>query len=378
MDGKAQWIDRSEDLKQVLGRLGGGPLAVDTEADSLHHYPEKVCLIQLSFSGSDYLVDALADIDLEPLARTFADPGVLKIFHGADYDLRMLNRGFGMTFAGLFDTMIAARFLGEKKFGLAALLAAHFGVTMDKRFQRADWSVRPLTPEMAHYAAMDTHYLAELHEILKGRLVELGRAAWAEEEFRRLEAIRASPAPSADEGFRRVKGGAKLERAKLAVLRELWILRESYARELDRPPFRVLHDEPLIGLCERMPRDAGALAAIPRLPRPWRQGRRARELLEAVARGAAVPPEEWPPRSKGGRSRVPAKNTSPRLDEIKRRRDRVADCLGLEPSLIGPRALLELIAQELDKSGDPTELPDLRDWQWDLLSGAAAVGRDGP
>jgi ribonuclease D len=367
MDIKAKWIDRTVDLEQALETLDAGPLAVDTEADSLHHYPEKVCLIQLSFGGSDYLVDPLAGIDLDPLARVLADPGILKILHGADYDLRMLNRGFGMTFAGLFDTMIAARFLGETKFGLAALLEANFGVAMDKRFQRADWSLRPLTAEMARYASMDTHYLAGLHETLHRRLTELGRLSWAEEEFERLEAIRAAPGQTADEGFRRVKGGGRLERNKLAVLRELWALRETYARKLDRPPFRVFHDDRLIELCERSPTSVGDLAGIQRLPRPWRDGRRARELVEAVRRGLDVPREEWPTRSRSGRSRVPAKNTSPRLDEVKQRRDRAAESLGLEPALLGPRALLEQIAEEMDEGRDPSRLQDLRGWQWELL-----------
>ena len=217
MDRQASWIDRTDALENALSDLGKGPLAIDTEADSLHHYPEKVCLIQLSFGARDYLVDPLAEVSLEPLAERLRDGSIVKILHGADYDLRMLHRGFGVTFTGLFDTMIAARIIGETRFGLAALLEQFFDVPMDKKFQRADWSIRPLTPEMARYAAMDTHYLIPLYDKLVARLEELGRRGWAAEEFERLEQIRTAPRAAAEEGFRRVKGAGKLDRRQLAV-----------------------------------------------------------------------------------------------------------------------------------------------------------------
>lgn len=214
MDPAAEWINTTEGLERALAGAESGPLAVDTESDSLHHYPEKVCLIQISLGDADYLVDPLSEVSLDPLAERLRDPAVLKVLHGADYDVRMLQRGFGMRFAGLYDTMIAARFAGETRFGLAALLERHFGVEMDKRFQRADWSVRPLTPDMARYATLDTHYLAGLHELLDERLGELGRREWAAEEFERLEAVVTAPSGPPEEGFRRVKGGGKLERRK--------------------------------------------------------------------------------------------------------------------------------------------------------------------
>lgn len=374
MDFAAQWVDRTEVLEEVLEGLGAGPLAVDTEADSLHHYPEKVCLIQLSFDGRDYLVDPLAELSLDPLARRFADPSIVKILHGADYDLRMLQRGFGMTFAGVFDTMIAARFLGRTRFGLAALLDEHFGVAMDKKFQRADWSLRPLSPEMARYASMDTHYLIRLHEELDARLEALGRRGWAAEEFERLERVRASPAEPADEGFRRVKGSAKLERNKLAVLRELWSFREAYARRLDRPPFRVLHDERLMELCGLVPASVEELGRVEKLPRPWRHGRRARELFDAIRRGVALPREDWPARSKAGRSRPVTRTPGPRFEALRAQRDRIAAELELEPALVGPRGLLEQIAQRLDEGTNPTDLPELRRWQWDLLAPSVVAG----
>ena len=375
MDRDATWIERTDALESALSALSKGPLAIDTESDSLHHYPEKVCLIQLSFGGRDYLVDALADLSLEPLAERLMERSIVKILHGADYDLRMLHRGFGVTFVGLFDTMIAARIVGETRFGLAALLERYFNIPMDKKFQRADWSVRPLTPEMARYAAMDTHYLIPLYETLLARLDEIGRRSWAAEEFERLEQIRTEPQASVEDGFRRVKGAGKLDRRKLAVLRELWALRETHARRVDRPPFRVLHDERLIELGQRLPQRMADLEGLDKLPRPWRQGRRARELLAAIRSGLAVKSDDWPTRSKRGRNRAAPKTSDERLVAIRDHRDKVAEELGLEPALVGPRAVLEEIAERLRAGKDPAATPELRRWQWELL--APATERSG-
>jgi len=370
MDPQATWIDRTDALEKALSELGKGPLAIDTEADSLHHYPEKVCLVQLSFGGRDYLVDPLAEVSLEPLAERLQDRSIVKILHGADYDLRMLHRGFGVTFTGLFDPMIAARIIGETRFGLAALLEQFFDIPMDKKFQRADWSMRPLTSDMVRYAAMDTHYLIPLHERLSARLEELGRRSWATEEFERLERIRSAPRASAEDGFRRVKGAGQLDRRKLAVLRELWTLREAHARRMDRPPFRVLHDERLIELGERLPHRMADLESLDKLPRSWRQGRRAHELLAAIRAGLAVKSEDWPARAKGGRNRSAQKTPDERLVAIREHRDKVAEELGLEPSLLGPRAVLEQITERLQSGKDPAATPELRRWQWKLLAPA--------
>jgi len=370
MDRQAEWIDRTDELERALRGLATGPLAVDTEADSLHHYPEKVCLIQLSFGDRDYLIDALAGLSLEPLAERLRDRSIVKVLHGADYDLRMLHRGFGVTFEGLFDTMIAARIVGETRFGLAALLEQQFGVPMDKRFQRADWSLRPLTPDMARYAAMDTRYLIPLYEKLHARLEELARRGWAAEEFKRLEGIRVRPQPGSDDGFRRVKGARKLSPQALGVLREIWSLRETYAVKLDRPPFRILHDEVLIELSERVPQRAEELETIKKLPRPWRQGGRAGELVAAIRRGRSAEPPEWPAQAKRGRSRGSVKPTDERVAAIKKHRDQVAKQLGMEPALLGPRAVLEKLVERLEDGRDPAGTPDLRRWQWELLAPA--------
>ena len=164
MSNEPKWIDDTESLVRELQRLGSDGFSVDTEADSMHHFQEKVCLIQISNPGVDLLIDPLAEIDLEMLGALLADPTSRKILHGADYDVRMLQRDFSFEIRGLYDTMIAARLAGESAFGLAALLDKYIGVKLDKQFQRADWSIRPLSGPMLQYASSDTHYLEELRQ----------------------------------------------------------------------------------------------------------------------------------------------------------------------------------------------------------------------
>jgi ribonuclease D len=359
------WIADNEALATAVDEIRGGPLAVDCEADSLHHYPEKVCLLQLSFGGRDLLIDPLSGLDVRLLAGTFAASGLQKILHGADYDLRVLHRDFGLEMSGLFDTMIAARLVGERAFGLAALLEKHFGVELDKRLQRADWSERPLSEPMRRYATLDTHYLEELAVLLERRLTELGRLAWAREEFARLEHVRWTE-PLAETAFLKVKGGSGLDRRQLAVLRELYELRERRARRLDRPPFRVMRDEVLVRIAVAQPQSETALAGTSGLPRSWRQGQRCRELLQAVGRGLSVPEDRLPePRKPGNRRRV--SRSGKRARALHAKRNRLAAELDLDPSLLAPRGLLEEAAQRLDRGDDPTRIPELRGWQCELL-----------
>ena len=247
------WVDRSATLENELADVGRGPLALDTEADSMHHYREKVCLIQLSFGGRDLLVDPLAGVDLAPLRPVLVDPGTRKILHGADYDIRILHRDYDLEIVGLFDTMIAARLVGERAFGLSALLEKFLDVKLDKKYQRADWSRRPLTPEMESYALCDTRYLEPLARILEERLEQLGRGEWAAEEFRRLENVRWAAERGPEGLLQRLKGVQALDRRQLAVANELVLLRDETARRRDQPLFRVMRDEVLLELVKLGP-----------------------------------------------------------------------------------------------------------------------------
>jgi ribonuclease D len=286
----------------------------------------------------------------------------LKVLHGADYDLRMLDRDGGLRLRHLFDTMIAARLLGRPRVGLAALLEEEFDLRLDKSKQRADWSRRPLPPELVAYAASDTRYLPELRSRLEGALEEAGRTDWAREEFARLEAIRHEAAPAAAEAWRRVKGVARLDGRARAIFREIFLWREERAEELDRPPFKVLGREALLEVARRVPRAPGELSRIAGV---GRQPGRLRGLLEAVARGREAPV----PERKASGPRPPRDPVAEEaLARCKRERDGRAKELGLDPGLLLPNAVLDrAVARSREGEADPLALPELRDWQRALL-----------
>jgi ribonuclease D len=365
----AAWIDSTEALAEWTVALDGAPLAVDTEADSFHHYREKVCLVQLSAGDRHALIDPLAAIDLKPLQKWLADASVPKVLHGADYDIRLLARDFGLSVSGLIDTMIAARILGEPAVGLAALLEKYLAVSLDKAHQRADWSRRPLTAAMREYAVEDTRHLVALASILEERLRELGRAPWVAEECARLESVRWRDRRDDDpEPFRRTKGARGLDRAGLARVRELWNWRDAIARRRDVPAFRVLRDETLLVLVKTPPASVGDLTRIGGIASSMIRSPAALELLEAVRRGGSCPEAEYPELRTDVRERL-APAVEARIARIRTERDRVAQELALDPAVILSRATIEEMAKRWESGDDPWAVSDLRQWQVGLLRG---------
>jgi ribonuclease D len=335
-------------------------LAVDLEMDSLHHYREKVCLIQVSTRTDSWLIDPLALQDLSPLAASLTNPAILIVMHGADYDIRSLHRDFNIEVSNLFDTMIAARFLGITEFGLAALLKARFGIELDKKYQKADWSRRPLPPEMTAYAAADTSDLLPLYDQLRGELETVGRKEWLDEECRLLCGARVTE----KEGplFLSFKGAGKLKGYSLAILEELLQLRDRLAQEVDRPPFKVLPGEALLEIAENKPRTLDDLAGIkgmsPRLVQ--RYGER---MLSLVARALTLP-EGRLPRFPRSRRVEPTDGAKHRLKQLKGWREQKSSTLGLDPGVITPNWLLESIADVNPGSMDELNtIPGMREWQ---------------
>jgi len=330
-------------------------IAVDTEADSLHAYPEKVCLIQISTAEGDRLVDPLADLSIDPLLDAL-NAHVL-IMHGADYDLRLLRKHHEFVPSAIFDTMLAARLLGERQFGLQSLVQKFLEVTLEKGSQKANWARRPLTERMESYARNDTHYLKPLADRLKAELAQKGRLAWHEESCARLidDCTRVVPVDS--DAIWRVKGSHVLNRAGLAVLREIWRWREAEATRSNRPPFFILSHEVMVELA------VAAAAHQPvelRVPRHLTDRRRA-GLGEAIRAGLAVAPEEYPeiPRRT---SRRPSEAERRRYLDLAKRRDHRAHQLGIDPTLIASRATLGDLAQSWD-----THIIELMSWQRELL-----------
>jgi ribonuclease D len=319
-------------------------IALDTESDSLHSFPEKVCLVQVGEeSGAVTLVDPLTLHDLSPLAPVCADLAVVKVFHGASYDLASMKRDFGFGFAGIFDTMVAGQFLGLPALGLASLLERFFGITPGKSRQKDDWAERPLSPEQEFYAAEDVRHLNPLRERLLQELQARRRRAWVEEECQALAAIPASLRVFAPEDYVRLKGARDLDGRGLAALRELYVAREAWAQEAGRPPFKVVGNESLVRLAAKRPRLRQSLREIPGCS-PKVVQRYGDAILAAIARGDAIPEAELPAYPRARKPRVPPA-VQRRIEALSRWRAAAAERQGLDPGLLLPRRLVERLAE---------------------------------
>jgi ribonuclease D len=347
-------IDTRTPLDDLAARIAAADrVGVDTEADSLHCYHEKVCLVQIGLPGADELVDPLADLELASLLDALV--GTEMVMHGADFDLRMLYRlGLGPPHK-VFDTMIAARLTGAARYGYAALVAEHFDVTLPKGQQRANWAQRPLGPALARYARNDTHYLLPLADRLERRLAELGRLAWQEQTCRRaIDAARVVRERDPETEWR-VRGNHVLGPRASAILRALWHWREGEARSVDRPPFHILSNADLVDAARRL--DGGERHS----PRSLRGSRRAR-FGKAVDEALALDRAEWPQRPPVRERPRLTKAQEKRVAALKQGRDRTAKELAIDAELIAPRAALERIAVEGDDAPG-----SLLPWQRALL-----------
>lgn len=349
-------IDTQEKLAAFLPVVHSAAwLAIDTEADSLHAYPEKVCLIQVSTASGDRLVDPLAKMDLAPFLDALV--GRELIFHAADYDLRLLRKHHDFAPSEIFDTMLAARLLGERQFGLGALVEKFLGVKLDKGPQKADWAQRPLTPRMVEYARNDTRHLKILEEKLRGELVARGRLAWHQESCARLIAESSVPPVIDPDAVWRIKGSTFLDRHALAILRELWHWREREAVAASRPPFFVLAHETMIALSNAVAANQPFDQLIPHRMHP----RRRENLLAAIQAAQAVPPEKFPAKILH-RSQRPSEAEFRRFRELEKVRDRHAHELQIDPTLIAPKSVLGDLARDWDKHSQ-----ELMKWQCELL-----------
>ena len=359
-----KWIDRQDALEAALSRVGEqSEIAVDTEADSLHSYFDKVCLIQISVPGEDLIVDPLAKVDLNRFGELLANPAITKVFHGGDYDLRIMHRDFGFVVRNLVDTSICAQLLGYEGIGLAALLERHFGVKLNKTHQRADWSMRPLPPDMLAYAATDTHYLAALAAKLREELIALGRWEWAVEEFARLENVRYRENDDDDEPWRKVKNIGGLDRRSLAVVRDLYEWRDKLARKADRPPFKVLGNDTIVELAKTKPESPRDLPSVKSLSR-YHGERYGRDFVQIIRRVLEIPESELPEKN-APKPWIRDKSLEARIDRLKKVRDRFAKELKIDPSVLAPRHVLSGVATTAT-----LDVPAMREWQKKVIGPA--------
>ena len=362
-----QYLDTAAAVARFADEIASAPsIALDTEGASFHRFVDRVYLMQLSTRTATAIVDPLPTGDLGALRPLVESPSIEIVFHDADYDLRLLRQDYGWATRNIFDTRIAAQLLGYKAFGLAALLELHFGITLDKKFQRADWSLRPLSEGMLQYASQDTMYLLALRDILHAELDAKGRLGWAAEEFARLEQTQWA-AEDASQLYLKVKGARDLKRRELAVLRELVPWRDGVARELDRSTFRVVSNEVLLEICRVQPTSRQALGVIKGMPRGVLD-QRGDLVLQCVARAMALDESALPKFPK-----APRWEKDPEFDDRAARlravRDEVATSLALDPGVLCSREKLETIARRMLTSVEELyETPDLRRWQADLLA----------
>jgi len=327
-------------------------VAVDTEGDSLHCYFEKLCLIQISLLDQDVLIDPLAGLNFTRFNAILAQERI--ILHGCDFDLRMLRRGIKFAPGVVFDTYIAARLIGLKEVGLASLVKEFFGMELPKSSQKANWARRPLTPAMTEYAINDTLYLIPLAERLTAELQEKNRYDWFEESCQRAILAAAEDREKDPERVWKVPGSAALRGFELAVLKAVWLWRDAEAQKADRPSFQILRNEELVGIAKAAGQGSAHIPASV-------HGSRRKRLEVALEEALRLPEEVWPQRTRLARNR-PSEAEERRLEELKTRRDAVAEGLQLDAGVVAPRQALERISREPGSASST-----LMRWQQQLL-----------
>ncbi len=343
-------------------------IAVDTEGASFHRFVDRIYLLQVSTRDHSAIIDPLAVPQLDGLGALMERRDVEVVFHDADYDLRLLRQDYGWDVVRIFDTRVAAQLLGIRAFGLAALLERYFGVKLEKKYQRADWSLRPLTPGMIDYAAQDTMYLLDLRDRMRDELAGAGRLGWAEEEFEISQSVRWEP-EEPGMAFLRIKGTRDLNRRELAVFRELVHWRDRVAAELDRATFRVVGNEPLLEAARRQPRDRKALASIKGMPKGMIDQHSA-DIFAAIEHGLEVPESDLPRFPKGRRwDRDP--DFDARVSALKTARDEMAAKLEMDPGVLCAKDRIEAVARRNPETAEELgEVSELRNWQREVLGPA--------
>ena len=358
-------------MEALIERIGAVErVALDTEADSLHNYFEKVCLIQLSLGDGHYIVDPLAGLELSEFLAALA--GKPLILHGGDYDLRMMRASMGFRPGSeVFDTMIAAQLLGIEQIGLAALIERFFGIMIEKAGQKSDWSRRPLSEKQLSYAVNDTRFLEPLAERLGSELSERGRLEWHEESCRAMvQSTGHDKSRDPDEAWR-INGAGRLTRRQLAYLKELWHWRDEHARRANRPPFMIFGNQQIFELITWVESHPGmALQLGPKLPRNIRDSLLT-TLEDAISRAAGMSEAQWPERKRGERVAALSADGLKKLNALRSECARIAKELEIAASTLAPKAALEAIARSQARTVDEImECGRLLRWQAELVQGA--------
>ncbi|WP_419191119.1 ribonuclease D [Saltatorellus ferox] len=358
-------VESQEDFEDLLDVLEQeDEIAVDTEADSFYSFRDKVCLLQITARGQDWLVDPLGDLDLADLGPILADPSKTKVFHDAEYDVLILGREFGFRFAGLFDTRVAAAVLGSAAPGLASVLSDRFGVQLDKSQQRSNWAKRPLTPKQIAYARLDTRFLLPLMHEQKEELARQGRSMIVETECRRLEALEPPPLESHPNDFVKIKGARALDPKGVSALKELYAVRQKLAERYDLPPFRILGNKPMLDVARKRPRNEAELLRIEGItPKVLgRLGNRVQRALDRAARKGPIARLPMSPK-RAGEGQLD-EIQSELHDRLKTLRKEASERMGIESAYLLNRHLLQKLAEDRPASAESLRSVDgIEPWQ---------------
>ncbi|MBU0973171.1 MAG: HRDC domain-containing protein [Proteobacteria bacterium] len=356
-DGELETVCRGLAREKIIG--------VDLEADSMHCFKEKVCLIQIAGSDQAFLVDPFLINDFSPFIRLLENQDIIKIFHGADFDVRSLDREMGVRIENLFDTEIACRFLNVRERGLGALLKEHFGVYVDKKFQKVDWSRRPLKEDMVAYSVGDVAHLIALHDRIRERLEKMNRLAWAKEEFEAQASVKYESNHQLPL-FKKFKGAGKMDNRSLAVLENLLQVRMDMAEKKDLPLFKVMSSQSLMILATHRPKAVETMISIKALSK--KQADMYGHLCqEAISSALALPHKDLPSYPK---TRMPKKNPQvlERIDLLKKMRDRLSISIGMEPGFLINNTLISAIAFENPSTRAALgNMENIRNWQMEAL-----------
>lgn len=340
-------------------------IGVDLEADSMHCFKEKICLIQIATDREAYLIDPFVVKDISAFVRILENKKITKIFHGADFDIRSLDRDYHARVNNLFDTEIACRFLGVKERGLGALLKDHFNVNANKKFQKVDWSQRPLKKDMIEYSVGDVAYLTKLHEILTGQLLKKGRLSWAKEEFEFQEQVRYENNHKRPL-FKKFKGAGRLNNRSLAVLENLLELRLNLAEQKDRPLFKIISNKALLTLANEMPGTVEEMLKI-RAMGP-RQARMYGNLcLKSILNAVNLPHKDLPSYPKTKRPKKDA-TVIARVKKLKKKREFLCVAFNMEPGVLLNNTLITSISVHCPETIEElTGIEGIRKWQVEIM-----------
>ncbi|WDP92256.1 MAG: ribonuclease D [Desulfobacter sp.] len=361
-----KFITRDEELAAVCEDLGREKIiCVDLEADSMHSFTEKICLIQIAAGGQAWLVDPFEVSDFSSFGRILENPDIIKVFHGSDFDVRSLDRELSVEIQNLFDTEIACRFLNIKERGLGALMESYFGIHLEKKYQKANWAKRPLEEEMVAYSVGDVAHLKELHDRLKAELEEIGRLSWAREEFE-LQAKVKYELNHQPPLFKRFKGAGKLDNRTLAVLEHLLQVRLEMARKKDLPFFKIMSNQSIMAMAQERPRSVDAILSIRALSKK-QAGMYGKYCVDAINTALNLPHRELPSYP---RTRMPRKTPKvlKRIDMLKKMREKASEEIGMEPGFLINNSLISAIAFDgpADKAA-LAEIESMRNWQVNVL-----------